>query len=282
MTQQQHGTPFSPAPLTNSRPVPAGPTPTLGPSVDARAFVAEGTGLWLFLAWMGLIVMSLIVLGLAAMTFGIVLIAYIISAVMYFIRLSKSRAAVRGSGLAVGPAQFPEIYRATVELASRLGLSYLPEVYIVESTQPNASALRLGAQSYVLLQSGLIKPEVLEERPDVVRWVLAHELAHHALGHTDLIRGMLARNVKNLSRRDEFSCDAVAHALVGDMTTSRDALTMLLVGPELFPSVDGEAMNEQIRRVVQEKNSRKAEGAFRMSHPLLLRRMARLSEKIKI
>lgn len=248
--------------------------------IDPREYIAEGTGLWLTLAWAGVAFSGLLVVLLGLATLGIGLILPILSLVVYFSRLAKARAALRGSALRVGPGQYPKMYAHALELSARLGLQEVPEIFVVDASQANATAVRLGGHSFVVLQGSLM--ELSESRTDILRWVLAHELAHHALGHTGMVRGLLSRNVASLSRRDEFTCDAVAQTLVGSNETSRDALLALMVGPRMLGHVSPAALDEQVSQVLADPNSRKAEKSLRMSHPLMLRRMARLRERIKI
>ena len=84
----------------------------------------------------------------------------------------------------------------------------------------------------------------------------------------------MSSSYKPLARLDEFSCDAVAHALTGDPASSKDALALLLVGPHLFRSVDRAALDQQATQVEGDKYSARAERT--LSHPLLLRRYARV------
>ena len=81
---------------------------------------------------------------------------------------------------------------------------------------------------------------------------------------------MITKSYATLSRLDEFSCDAVAHALVGDAAAAQDALTLLLIGPQLFAKVNRVALEQQAGEVAADKNSKKSER--KLSHPLLLRR----------
>lgn len=107
-------------------------------------------------------------------------------------------------------------------------------------------------------------------------FIVGHELAHHALGHTGLIRGQVRQMWKPLSRLDEYSCDAVANALCGNLKAGRDALILLLIGPQLFKKVNRDALDEQAREVVANKYTKQAEK--KLTHPLLLSRYARLVE----
>jgi Zn-dependent protease with chaperone function len=87
--------------------------------------------------------------------------------------------------------------------------------------------------------------------------------------------------VPPLSRLDEFTCDRVATAVVNDSDAVRDALTLLLVGPQLFSRVNQRALKEQADEFMKiSKNERKS-AESRSSHPLLLHRYAKISEVLR-
>ena len=250
-----------------------------GVAVDARQYVAEGTALHATLALVGLVLILLITV---LITYGIAIIFWAIGGVVYIFKMKKARAALRGSALRVGSDQFPDIARSVAALSGRLGMPTPPEVYIVAAAQPNALAAKLGHRLYVVLHDDIIHGTQQIENPRVLDFILAHELAHHALGHTGLVRRSMAAASKSLSRRDEFSCDAVANALLGDLDAARDALSLLMVGPHLFKQISPAGLERQLQEVLEDPNSRRAERSMRMTHPLILRRIARLYGKIKI
>jgi Zn-dependent protease with chaperone function len=247
--------------------------------VDVRRYVAEGTTIRVVTA---ITVLVFVTLVLALFTWGISLLLSCIGLLVLWLRLNKARAAIRASSLRVGPNQFPKLHEAVVSLSSRMGLRQQPEVYVVDAAQPNAIALRLGTRVFVLMYSQVVHGAMRRNDHRVLEWILAHELAHHALGHTGRVRARLSAMMPSLSRRDEFTCDAVAHALFGDERVAREALLLLMVGPHLYDQIDHDALDRQIRETIADKHTRKAEHSFRMTHPLMLRRIARLHGKIKL
>lgn len=249
-------------------------------TIDARSHIAPGTGVRVAIATVGLILSVVLTI---LITWGIAIILWAIAGLVYFTRINKSRAALHGSAIRVAPDQFPDIHARVLAISQRLGLARPPEVFIVSASQPNAIATRIGRRMYVILFDDVVFGAQQADDPRVLEFILAHEMAHHALGHTDMFRAWLSATLKGLSRRDEFSCDSVAHALIGgDLGASRDALGLLAIGPHLYRYLDPVGLQRQIDATIADKNSRKAEGVFRLSHPLMLRRMARLSQPIKL
>jgi len=75
---------------------------------------------------------------------------------------------------AIGPADAPELYRMTEQLAQRASLP-MPKLYLIHEDQPNAFATgRNPENSAVAVNTGLLRIMSREE----VAGVVAHELAH--------------------------------------------------------------------------------------------------------
>ncbi len=248
--------------------------------IDPRDYIEPGTGFQQTVAYFlfglsGFITIALII-GLTIGTSGFALIgilpAVLASLIFYFYRVNIALAQLRGSALKVGPRQLPEIYDAVAELADAMDMNP-PDVYIVESEQQNAFATKIGAKRNVVLFDRIVFAAQQTNNPDLLRFIIAHELAHHALGHTGLIRSQISMLYKPLSRSDEFSCDAVGAALVGEKA-GQDALTLLLVGVNLLGKINTTSLERQAIAVDEDKYSKKAEK--QMSYPLLLRRIARM------
>ena len=226
-----------------------------------------------------LLIGPLLFLAVTIASHGIALIVLLVWAAFASSRARQARALLRGSGLKVGVDQFPEIYRSAQAMSGRLGMAQCPDIYILEDSSQNAFALKQGSERFVILIDDIVFGAISTGNPKVLDFILGHELAHHALGHTNWLRSYISSNYYTLSRLDELSCDGVALALVEDLAVAHDALCLLLVGPQLFPSVNRQALTMQARETMQDKYSRKAEK--RLQHPLLLHRYARLQENAR-
>ena len=133
--------------------------------------------------------------------------------------------------------------------------------------------MKVGRKHMVVLFDDIVFGALATKNPQVLDFFIAHELAHHKLGHTGLIRGALSQANKRLSRLDEFSCDAIAAHVVGEKAAF-DAFALLVAGPQLFSKINTQSIVEQAVEVGQNKHSKKAEAM--LTHPLPLRRLARI------
>jgi Zn-dependent protease with chaperone function len=120
-----------------------------------------------------------------------------------------------GNAVRVSENQFQDVYRALQEMAARLELKWLPEVFVVSGQGSlNALAIRLFRSRFILLHGELIDILFRSGAHNQLLFVIGHELAHHALGHTSPLKNAFlwpARFVPFLgpaySRAQELSAD---------------------------------------------------------------------------
>jgi len=239
--------------------------------INPQDHVAPGTKLHTLVGWVLLLLIGpLLVLATIVFTYGLALLGWIIAGVFYVSYIKQAQARLKGSAVEVSATQFPEIHAIVTDYAQQLGLTEVPTTYIIEDNHQNAVALKHGGKNFVILIDDIVYGAAATGNSKALSFIIGHELAHHALGHTGFFRRMIASSYATLSRLDEFSCDAVAHALVGDAAAAQDALALLLIGPQLFAKVNRAALEQQAAEVAADKHSKKSER--KLSHPLLLRR----------
>lgn len=237
-----------------------------GGAVQPNTLIAPGTGLRVLLAWIPMLAL------LAVLTFSTFGVGLVIALISGWMMRKKIHARIRGSGVRVGPEQLPEINKVVEDFSRRLGMKVVPEVYVVEDSMQNGVAMRLGSNHIVMLTDDVIWGALHAGDPRALGYVIGHELAHVALGHTGTLRSMQRTSFPSLSRLDEFTADNVAAALVNDRSLAVKGITLLTVGPQLVPYINMQAMERQAREVWSDKQSKKAEQA--LTHPLLFRRIA--------
>lgn len=235
-----------------------------GRPVNAKRHVAKGTGLWTSVGYG--------VVGLLTLcTLGVFLLLLFVGWLVQHFFSKRIMGRVRGSTVQVGSAQLPEIHRVVTEYCSRLGVAQVPEVFVMESSEINAFALKVGGRGSVILNDDVVWGAVEHGSTSALRFIIAHELAHHALGHTGTLRSYMRHVIPKLSRLDELSCDAVALQLVGTHEAAYEGIMMLTAGPQLLKYVSREQLLIQAGRVGEDKVTKKAEA--QLTHPLLLNRL---------
>ncbi|MBO9098144.1 MULTISPECIES: M48 family metallopeptidase [unclassified Rhizobium] len=151
-----------------------------------------------------------------------------------FVARALLRAYMIGHYVMVSQQQFPQLQKMVEDGARQLGME-APTAFVYNSSGVmNAMALTLvGRTKYIWLTSQLIDADNDEQ----VRFVIGHELGHHAAGHLNTIPMLLhlpAHIVPFLgaaySRARELTCDRVGLVVANNIQASRTALQMLACG----------------------------------------------------
>ncbi len=239
-----------------------------GVAVEPESFIEPGTGSAVMIGRIFLLIAFII-----SLLVPFLLLAWIIGWVVDYFRRKKALAQLRGSAIEISDQQFPQIHACAQTIAMRLGMTETPLIFLVEGNTLNAAAARVAGRQVVILVDDVVDACTRSGDARTLTFILAHELAHHRLGHTKFFRSQIALLFRKLRRLDEFSCDAVANQITGDPAASAKALIVLLAGPQMLPYLNISKLIEQTCDVADDKYSKKAEKT--MSHPLLLRRIHR-------
>nr|WP_198659133.1 peptidase M48 [Nocardiopsis sp. FIRDI 009] len=158
----------------------------------------------------------------------------------------------RAESVKISPTQFPETYRSVVTLSSAMGLARPPEVYVRPTrgrTAPDAAAH--GLRRYLVLPWELFGPDGRPRDPDVLAFLVAHQIGHVVAGHTsfwrrvatlgaDLVPGLGAA----LARSMEYTADNHAYT---HHPEGAHAVRFLAAGPDLYPRVNMGEMADRAR-----------------------------------
>ncbi|MGM0922184.1 MAG: M48 family metallopeptidase [Bacillota bacterium] len=188
---------------------------------------------------------------------------------------------IRGNGVKVTPYQFPEIYTKVNDLAVKMEMKKLPDIFIIESEgMLNAFATRFLGRNMVVLYSGLAELHVKEGKEEL-DFVIAHELAHikrnHLLKNLFVLFGNWVPFLGSAySRACEYTCDAIAHFYTEDLDASKRALTVLAIGTVLYKHVNE---TDYLQESSREKNLFVWFSEKLSTHPVLPKRIHQLNVK---
>lgn len=168
-------------------------------------------------------------------SFGLILLYGLIFAGLLAIASLFFRARILGNAVMVSETQFPEIYALVRNGAIQLGLRETPRTFILPGNGIlNAFAIRFIGTRYVVLMAETVDFALLRKKTEELRFIILHELTHHAVGHTAWWKNLLIYPAKLIpflgaaySRACEYTCDRVASYLISDTETSSRALLML-------------------------------------------------------
>jgi Zn-dependent protease with chaperone function/type II secretory pathway pseudopilin PulG len=218
-------------------------------------------------------------LGLIAGTFGIALIGLALGFLLYLFIQSALIAHIKGNGVALSAAQYPDLHAQFEACCDRLEINTRPQVYILNGDGAmNAFATKfLGAQ-YVVLLSGVV--DAMAEHADGVRFYIGHELGHlrmkHLSGH--LLRWpalWLPLLGGAYSRARESTCDRHGLACSSSAEGAARALAALASGAQRWKQLNIAAYLEQ---VPQTKGFWMSFHELTAAYPWLSKRAARVMD----
>lgn len=210
--------------------------------------------------------------------FGIVYAAML--GVFFFVSQMAFVAYIRGSGVRLGPDQFPEIHRRVVDLARAMDMEP-PAAYLMQAGGTlNAFATRFAMRNLVVLYSDLL--EACGDNEGARDMIIAHELGHVRCGHLRwmwfLLPGYFVPFLGSAySRAREYTCDRFGMAGAGSAVDAVLGLTILSAGPKLAPSVNLRAF---VRQREDLNGGLMTLGEWFGSHPPLSKRVAALDPSL--
>lgn len=155
---------------------------------------------------------------------------------------------LRGSGVRLGPDQFPELHARIKDLARAMDMEP-PEAYLMQAGGAlNAFATRFLGRNIMVLYSDLL--EACGENEGARDMIIAHELAHLRCGHLRWLWLTLPGHFvpflgSALSRAREYTCDRFGAAGAGSPRDAAAGLAILSAGPKFGPAVNLRAFANQ-------------------------------------
>jgi len=195
------------------------------------------------LAWVGLIV------G----TFGAALLILAVGFIAYLFAQSALIARIKGDGIELSEAQFPDLQAQFSACCDRLQIQPRPRAYILNGNGSlNAFATRFLGRQYVVLNSDVV--DAMNRQPDGISFYMGHELGHLRMKH--LTGRFLRWPVLWLpllgaaySRAKESTCDRHGLACVKSPEVAARALAALSAGAMRWENLGINSYMEQARRL---------------------------------
>jgi len=184
------------------------------------------------------VIWLLLVIGVVA-SMGTLLLIVAFGWVLNLLLSEYNVRCIQAVGATASPAQFPEVHRAAQDVCARFGVKELPRIVVLPSGEMNALAVKFARKKVVVVLSELLAGVV--DDPARLRFLLAHEICHHALDHGRRGTFELAKSARYRQAR-ELTCDNAGLAAAGEAGAARDVVKMLCVGRHLFDRLDEAAL----------------------------------------
>jgi Zn-dependent protease with chaperone function/type II secretory pathway pseudopilin PulG len=204
--------------------------------------------LGVFTLLIGLLVWLLLVVG----TFGVALIVLLLGFVGYLFVHSTLIAHIKGNGVALSEAQFPDLHAQFVACCEQLQMKQRPLAYVMNGNGGlNAFATKFLRSQYVVLLSDVV--DAMKLHPDGVRFYIGHELGHLRMKHLSwhFLRWpvlWLPLVGAAYSRARESTCDRHGAACSSSADNAARAIAALAAGGERWQQLDIRAFVEQAKQ----------------------------------
>ena len=159
---------------------------------------------------------------------------------------------IRRNAIRISEEQFSEVYESVKLLCSEMKLEKVPDIYVMESGGLlNAFATRFFGKSMVVLYSDIF--DLIETgNEDVVKYVIAHELAHikrrHITTQMVILPAMWVPFLGEAYLRScEYTSDRYAAYYTNSFEAAKNGLTILAIGKKLYNRVNHDAYLKQIQ-----------------------------------
>ncbi|MCA0292579.1 MAG: M48 family metallopeptidase [Actinobacteria bacterium] len=187
---------------------------------------------------------------------GIYSLLFALAPLVLWLMRGQLMARLRVGGVKITPTQYPEAYAMLQEAAAAFGMKKAPDAYVVLGNgMINAAASGHGFRRFIFVYSDLFEVGGRLKNPDVLRFIIGHEVGHIAAGHASYWRwlGIFGSQIVPfvgpvLSRAQEYTADNFGYAYCA--RGSAPAMQTLAVGKYLNPTVDINAIAD---RAEQEK-----------------------------
>jgi Zn-dependent protease with chaperone function len=186
---------------------------------------------------------------------------------------------IRLNGVKINENQFPLVFSTVKDLCARMDIKQVPDIYVVQAGGTlNAFASRFFGRNMVVVYSDIF--DLIDQgAEEELNFILAHELAHIKRNHIGklmfILPSMWIPGVAELYLRAcEYTCDRYAAYYTGNITASKNSLTLLGIGKTMFKKVNRASYLDQIN---QEKGFFVWLAEVLSTHPPLPKRINEIS-----
>jgi Zn-dependent protease with chaperone function len=143
-------------------------------------------------------------------------------------------ARLRSESVRITPEQHPELHGTFTEVSRKLGLTEIPELYILQAGGfLNAFATRFTGRNFVVIYSSMA--EILGTSGPLMKFLMGHEVGHihrkHLIKKLALLPGTIVPLLNQAYHRAcESTCDRYGAYASEDLNASMQALTVLASG----------------------------------------------------
>jgi Tfp pilus assembly major pilin PilA/Zn-dependent protease with chaperone function len=207
-------------------------------------------------------------------TIGIALIYLLFGYLFFLFAHSAFITYLKGTGVRIGENQYPDLYEKLVTGCKKVGVTEIPEAYLLRTDFFNALATRFLGRHFVVLFTDVV--DALEDQQGAIDFYIGHELGHihrkHLLWSTFLFPASILPLLGSALRRaEEYTCDRYGVACCESEKDVTTALAAIAAGDSRWKSIN---INSYIDQVALTKGFWMSFHELTGDYPWLTKRMA--------
>lgn len=188
-------------------------------------------------------------LSLVAGTFGIVLIYLLLGYLFFLFAHSAFISHLKGSGVRISESQYPDLHQKLLTSCEKVGLSEVPEAYLLRADFFNALATRFLGRHFVVLFTDVV--DALDSQPGAIDFYIGHELGHIHRKHLSWRSFVMPASIlpvlgAALRRAEEYTCDRYGVACCQSEDDIKAAIAAIAAGDTRWKSLNVDAYMQQI------------------------------------
>ena len=157
---------------------------------------------------------------------------------------------IRGNGIRITEAQYPDLHKALLECCDKVGMEEVPDTYLLRTDFFNALATRFLRRHYVVLFTDVV--DALEDRPEAIKFYIGHELGHIQRNHIRwgwILAPVLWLPVLGSAyrRAEEYTCDRYGNACCEEEGDAVAAMAAIVAGDTRWKEINTPAYLEQVQ-----------------------------------
>jgi len=206
------------------------------------------------LVWIGVVAFAVNTIEEITLLTGLFTFLIYVGIILLYIWFCKVYliAYMKGQGICISEAQFPEVYSIYCDMAKQLNLKNIPPLFVLQNGGVlNAFAVRLSGRNYVAIYSdifALYKTDI-----EAVKFVLAHELGHVQRKHMQkrfwtIPSSIIPFLTAAYSRACEYTCDNIGSSFLSDENSKVNGLLLLAGGKDIYREINIDNYIETARK----------------------------------
>ena len=201
------------------------------------------------LFWIAAVISLLFWIALIIGTVGIALIYILIGYLIYLFAHSAFITQLKGTGVRVTESQYPDLYRRLNSCCEKVGLSEIPEMYLLRTDFFNALATRFLGRHFIVLFTDVV--DALDTHPGALDFYIGHEIGHihrkHLRWNAILFPALILPVLGTAyTRTEEYTCDRYGAVCCESEADIRVAIAAIAAGNSRCKSINSDVYLEQI------------------------------------